>query len=141
VALDGDEFTLTSGGVVMTLLDREVADPDLPLVGTTWTVTSIFTGDAVSTIPDGATATFEFGDDGTVAVNTGCNTGSGRYELSGSTLRFIDVAVTEMACEGAGGQLEAVVLPLLGADEITVTIEAGSLTLMAGDAGLGLTGS
>ena len=141
VALDGDDLTLTSGGVVMTLLDREVADPDLPLVGTTWTVTSIFTGDAVSTIPDGAIATFEFAADGTVAVNTGCNSGSGRYELSESRLQFIDVAVTEMACEGPGGDLEAMVLPLLGADEITVTIEAGSLTLLAGGVGLGLTGS
>jgi heat shock protein HslJ len=140
VTLDGDELTLTSGGVVMTLVDREVADPDLPLTGTTWTVTSIITGDAVSTVPDGAIATFEFADDGTVAVNTGCNTGNGRYELSG-TLRFIDVAVTEMACEGVGGQLESMVLPLLGAEQINVSIEAGSLTLQAGDVGLGLTGS
>ena len=66
IALDGDELTLTSGGVTITLLDREVADPDLPLVGTTWTVTSIISGDAVSTVPDGAEATFEFADDGTV---------------------------------------------------------------------------
>jgi heat shock protein HslJ len=140
VALDGDELTLTSGGVVMTLLDREVADPDLPLTGTTWTVTSIITGDAVSTVPDGATSTFEFADDGTVSVHTGCNTGGGRYELDGSTLRFADVAVTEMACDGAGGQLESFVLPILGADGLEIAIEAGSLTMMAGNDGLGLTG-
>ncbi len=140
IVLDGNELTLSSGGVTMTLLDREVADPDLPLVGTTWTVTSIISGDAVSTVPDGAVATFEFAEDGTVAVNTGCNTGSGRYELSGTTLRFSGVAITEMACPGARGALEAAVIPVLGADAIEVTIEAGSLTLDAGDAGLGLTG-
>jgi heat shock protein HslJ len=139
--LAGDDLTLTSGGVVMTLADREVADPDLPLTGTTWTVTSIFTGDAVSSIPEGATATFAFADDGTVSVHTGCNTGGGRYELSGSTLRFVDVAVTEMACDGPGRDLEAIVLPLIGAGEIQIAIDAGSLTMMADDAGLGLTGS
>jgi heat shock protein HslJ len=137
--LDGADLTLTSAGVVMTLVDREVADPDRPLTGTTWTVTSIITGDAVSTVPDGATATFEFADDGTVSVHTGCNSGSGRFEVSGSTLRFIDVAVTEMACDGPGGALEAIVLPLLGADEIEFAIDAGSLTLIAGNGGLGLT--
>jgi heat shock protein HslJ len=125
----------------MTLLDREVADPDLPLTGTTWTVISIISGDAVSTVPDGATATFEFADDGTVSVNTGCNTGSGRYELDGTTLRFVDVAVTEMACGGPGGQLESFVLSILGADGLEITIEAGSLTMMTGTDGLGLTGS
>jgi heat shock protein HslJ len=141
VTLDADDLTLSSAGVVITLLDREVADPDRPLTGTTWTVTSIFTGGAVSTVPDGATATFEFADDGTVSVNTGCNTGSGRYELDGDRLRFIDVAVTEMACGGTAGELESFVLPILGADELTIAIEASSLTMMAGDAGLGLTGS
>ncbi|HEY6608733.1 MAG TPA: META domain-containing protein [Candidatus Limnocylindria bacterium] len=140
VTLDGDELTLSSGGVTITLLDREVADPDLPLVGTTWTVTSIISGDAVSTVPDGAVATFTFADDGTVEVNTGCNTGGGSYELSGSTIRFSGVAITDMACEGAGGALEASVVPILAADAIEVTIEAGSLTLDAGDVGLGLTG-
>ena len=141
LGLDGDDLTLTSGGIVMTLVDREVADPDLPLTGTTWTVTSIFTGDAVSSIPEGAIATFAFAGDGTVSVNTGCNSGSGRYELDGSTLRFIDVAVTEMACDGPGGALESFVLPIIGADGLEIAIEAGSLTMMAGDEGLGLTGS
>jgi len=139
LGLNGADLTLSAGGVVMTLVDREVADPDRPLTGTTWTVTSLITGDAVSTVPDGAVATLEFADDGTVLVHTGCNSGSGRFEVSGSTLRFVDVAVTEMACDGPGGELEAIVLPMLGAGEIEFAIEAGALTLMAGDGGLGLT--
>jgi heat shock protein HslJ len=141
LGLDGSDLTLTSGGIVMAFVDREVADPDLPLTGTTWTVSSIISGDTVSTVPEGAIATFEFADDGTVTVHTGCNTGGGQYELSGSTLRFADVAVTEMACDGPGGAVEAIVLPLLGAAEIEIAIDASSLTMMAGDAGLGLTGS
>ena len=71
---------------------------------------------------------------------TGCNQGGGRFEVSGETLRFVDVAVTEMACDGPGGQLEASVLPVIGAEGLTWAIDSGTLTLMAGDNGLALRG-
>jgi heat shock protein HslJ len=140
-ALSGNELVLTSGGIEMKLLDSEVAQPDLPLHGTLWTVDSIITGDAVSSVPDDATATILFNADGTVEVHTGCNSGSGRYEADDDSLELIDVAITEMACDGNGGALETAVLPIIGAGELTYSIDASRLTLMAGDDGLGLTGS
>lgn len=140
ITQSGSELQLSSEGTVITLQDAEVADPDLPLTGTTWTVDSIVSGEAVSSVPDGAEATFTFTDDGRVEVNTGCNQGSGRFEVTNGTLRFVDVAVTEMACEGPGGQLEAAVLPLLGADGLSWAIDARTLTLMAGNQGLMLRG-
>ena len=39
--VDGDVLTLTSGGTTLELLDRRIADPDLPLDGTTWAVKSV----------------------------------------------------------------------------------------------------
>lgn len=141
VTESGSEIKLTSGDTVITLQDSEVAEPELPLTGTTWTVDSLISGDAVSSVPNGAVATLTFTDDGRVEVNTGCNQGSGRFEVTNGTMRFIDVAVTEMACDGPGGQLEAAVLPLLGADGVTWAIDAGTLTLMAGNLGLTLRGS
>ena len=140
ITQSGSELQLSSEGTVITLQDAEVADPDLPLTGTTWTVDAIVTGEAVSSVPDGAEATFTFTDDGRVEVNAGCNQGSGRFEVTNGTLRFVDVAVTEMACEGPGGQLEAAVLPLLGADGLSWAIDARTLTLMAGNQGLTLRG-
>ncbi len=140
ITQSGSELQLASEGTVITLQDSRVAEPDLPLTGTTWTVDSLISGDAVSSVPDGAEATFTFTDDGRVEVNTGCNQGSGRFEVTNGSLRFVDVAVTEMACEGPGGQLEAAVLPLLGADEVSWAIDAGTLTLMAGNRGLALRG-
>ena len=140
ITQSGSELQLSTDGTVITLQDAEVADPDLPLTGTTWTVDSIVTGEAVSSVPDGAEATFTFTDDGRVEVNTGCNQGSGRFEVTNGTLRFVDVAVTEMACQGPGGQLEAAVLPLLGADGLSWAIDARMLTLMAGNQGLTLRG-
>ena len=139
--VEGDDLVLTSGGTVLALVDREVAEPDLPLAGTTWTVDTIISGDAASSVPDGAVATFTFAADGRVEVETGCNTGSGTYEATDGQLRFTDVAVTEMACVGAAGSLEAAVLPILGADAVDYAIDAGRLTLKAGDDGLGFIGS
>ena len=138
---DGDELVLTADDTVITLVDEEVAEPDVPLVGTTWTVESLITGDAVSSVPAGAVSTFEFSEGGEVAVNTGCNQGGGRFTVDGDRLAFVDVAVTEMACDGPGGELEAAVLPILGADGLTFAIDSNTLTLMAGNQGLILRGS
>lgn len=140
VTQSGSELQLSSEGTVITFQDSEVAEPDLTLTGTTWAVDSLISGDAVSSVPGGAEANFTFADDGRVQVNTGCNQGSGRYEVTNGTLRFVDVSVTEMACDVPGGQLEAAILPLLGVDELSWAIDAGTLTLMAGDQGLALRG-
>jgi heat shock protein HslJ len=141
ISQEGDMLTLTSGGTVIGLQDREVAEPDLPLTGTTWTVESIISGDAVSTVPGNAVATLAFTDDGRVDVDTGCNIGSGSYEVTDGTLRVRDVMTTLIGCDGAAGQLEAAVTAVLNAGELDYAIDAGSLTLMAGDQGLGLRGS
>ena len=42
VALDGDTLTLTAGDDTITLLDTDVADPDVPLDGGAWEVTGFF---------------------------------------------------------------------------------------------------
>ena len=140
VALTGNDLTLTAGDTVIRLLDREIADPDLPLVGPTWTVNSIVAGDAVSSIPDGVVATLKFSQDGRFEVQTGCNQGGGTYAIDGNRIRFTEIVLTKMACDGARGQMEAAVLAVLQADTLTLAIDAGSLTLMAGAQGLVLAG-
>ena len=140
VALAGNDLILTAGDVVIRLLDREIADPDLPLVGPTWTVNAIVSGDAVSSIPDGVVATLTFGQDGRVSVHTGCNQGGGSYAVEGNRIRFAEIALTKMACDGARAQMEAAALGVLEADNLTYAIEAGSLTLQAGAQGLVLAG-
>jgi heat shock protein HslJ len=140
VALAGNDLALTSGDVVIRLLDREIADPDLPLVGPTWTVNSIVSGDAVSSIPDGVVATLTFSGDGRVAVATGCNQGGGSYSVEGNRIRFAEIVTTKMACDRARGQMEAAVLAVLGADDLNYSIDAGSLTIQGAGQGLMLIG-
>ena len=140
ITFDSDGLVLTHDDTVITLLDREIADPDLALVGPTWTVVSIIDGDAVSSFPADVVATLQFHADGTVAVNTGCNSGGGTYTLSGATIQFSEIVRTMRACSEPKGQMEAAVTTLLHASSVTYQIEARNLTLMAGNRGLGLTG-
>ena len=60
--------------------------------------------------------------------------------MADGSLRIRDIETIETDCEDAARQLESAVLPILGADEIDYVIDAGSLTLVAGDQGLVLRG-
>lgn len=136
ISLDGDELVLSSGGLVARFVDRGGAEPDLPLVGPTWRVDSIVAGDAVSSVPGGVVATLQFGADGRVQVATGCNRGGGSYRVDGDTIAFGTLALTEMACEGPSGAMEAAVLAVVGSGAVAYTIDASALTLDAGGPGL-----
>jgi heat shock protein HslJ len=141
IRLTGNELVLDDGATVITLADRRVVDPDLGLVGPTWTVDSIISGQAVSSIPDGVVATLQFAADGSVRVNTSCNTGTSQVEVAGGTIRFGPIALTKKACPGAAGEMEAAVLAVLRSEQVGYKIEARTLTLTAGDRGLQLRGS
>jgi heat shock protein HslJ len=140
VALDGSDLALKSADTVISLVDREIAQPDLPLVGTSWTVSSIVSGDAVSSIPDRAVATLQIAADGRVRIKTGCNEAGGTVTVDGTSIRFVDLVTTDMACQGAAGQLEQAVMAVLNADSLTWSIDASGLTIMAGPNGLILSG-
>jgi heat shock protein HslJ len=146
LALSGDRLTITAGTTVIVLLDRRVAEPDVPLTGRTWTLVSIVSGDAVSSVPAGVTASISFGADGGLAVASGCNTGAGRYTVetgagaNAGTLMIADLSMTRKACTGVGGTVETSVLGVLRAGTIDFEIEANGLRLRTGDGGLDFRG-
>jgi len=139
--LAGTDLTLDNGQVIMRLVDRTIAEPDLNIVGPTWTVTSIIDGAAMSSVPAGATATLMFGNDGAVEVNAGCNRGRGSWTADGSGIAFKDVFLTKMACEDPAGSLETAVLAVINAGSVQASIRANVLMLQAGGRGLQLTAS
>lgn len=138
VRVNGDELILESGSIVVRLLDRKVVEPDLTIAGRTWTVESIISGDAVSNVPGGASATLSFNTDGTVTVDTGCNQGSARWIARGTGIDFADLGLTKKACDGAGAQLEAAVVGVLRVGSVPASIDGSVLTLQAGSQGLQL---
>jgi heat shock protein HslJ len=136
IGLDGDTLTLTKGINRLTLLDREVADPDRPLAGTRWVVDGLVSGGSVASVPAGVVAALTFGD-GRVDVEAGCNTGGGGIRVTGTTIEVGPVALTKMACEPARMAVEQAIVTVLSGT-VGYTIEAGTLTLDAGGVGLTL---
>ena len=142
VSLDGDELRLDGDdATTINMLDRESADPDRPLENTLWVVDGIVANDAVSTVPEGATASITI-TDGMAAVETGCNAGSTSVEVTDTTLTFSPMAITMMACPPAETELQDAVLAVLDG-EVSYEIEANRLSLRratpAGEIGLELT--
>ena len=109
----------------------------MPLEGTTWTVDSLVTGDAASSLPAGAarppTLIFETG---ALTLDTGCNNGSGSYTVAGDAITFDPIATTRMAClDQAAADVEQHILAVL-TGTATFAIDGGTLTLTNGDSGL-----
>jgi heat shock protein HslJ len=141
IRLTGDELILESGSIVVRLLDRKVVEPDVALVGPTWTVVSIITGDAVSNPPQPVPATLQFNGDGTMTIFAGCNQGGATWKAVGNGIQVSDLVLTKKACDGPAGALESAVLEVLRAGTIAAAIDADVLTLQAGAHGLQLRAS
>jgi heat shock protein HslJ len=134
------QLTMATDDTTIEFVDREVAEPDLPLVGPLWTVDSLISVDSVSSLPAGASASLRFDEGGRFTVETGCNSGGGGFSAENGTLVLTDMFITERACDGAPDQLEQAVLAVLLAESITYAVDGQQLTLTAGEAGLILRG-
>jgi heat shock protein HslJ len=145
VSVEGDTLTLTGtfdgADASITLLDRELADPDRPLADTAWTVTGVISSDAISAGWGSAVATLTIVD-GQAQVNAGCNTGFATVTVdeAAGTITFGPLALTRKMCDEDAMRLEQEVSRVL-TGTATYSIEAGSLTLMNGTDGLQLTDS
>ncbi len=134
LVLEGPTLTLAKGGVRLTLLDRVVADPDRPLIGTRWVVDALISGESVSSLPVGVVAALTFFAD-RVDVETGCNTGGGPVAITPTAVTFGSMTLTKKACLGGASAVERAVTAVLSG-EVAYAIEAGTLTLDGGAVGL-----
>lgn len=139
LALDGNSLTMSGNGVRLTLLDRVVADPDLPLLGTRWIIDGLIAGNTASSVPTGATASLTFSD-GRVDVETGCNIGGGTTTVAGGSITFGTLKLTKRPCAADTAGLEQAVVRVL-TGTATYTIDAGTMALTNGGAGLSLDGA
>lgn len=133
-SLDGNTLTLTRGGIRVTLLDRVVADPDQPLIGTHWVVDGLMSGGTASSVPTGTNATLVFSNSN-VVVATGCNGGTATATVTGASITFGDLVLTRQACLGDAVALQDAMVAVLRGT-VSYSIQAGSLTIQAGAIGL-----
>lgn len=134
LTLDGDTLTLTDGATRLTLTEGEAATLGLPLEGTRWALDGIVSADAVSSVPDRASASIQIVA-GRIDVDAGCNAGGGPVTVTADTLTFGPITLTKRLCEPQAMAAESAVVAVL-AGTATYTISADVLTLDAGDAGL-----
>ena len=137
IRLIGDTLAIEQGSTQFLLEDREVVEPDAELVGPSWTVESILSGDTVSSAPADSVAVLSFNDDGTLDVDAGCNGGSGTWSAVAGGIEVGPLMLSKMACTRGPAQLESAVLGVLEAGgTINAAIDGQLLTLQAGGRGL-----
>src|SRR5690606_35705053 len=143
IELDGDVLVLEGGDTRIEYLDREIATPDLPLVGPTWTVDTVIQGESAGASPWPDPATLVFTAEGTVEVFTGCNHGTASYQVSGTSITFADLVLDEMECtEQTIVILDDTVQGVLGGPQpVEWEVSVRRLWLNSDDLGLGLLGS
>ncbi|MCZ3389714.1 MAG: META domain-containing protein [Actinomycetia bacterium] len=127
---DSTTLTLTSDDTVIIFTDEEVVVPDVSLNGTVWQLDSIVAGDAASSVPEGVESNLSFGDGGELMVSPGCNTGSGSYTATVTTLTIGPIAMTAKACPPPASDVEADVTGLLQGD-VSYSIDGDTLVLTA----------
>ncbi len=135
-SLSGDTLTLRTDAATVTLRDKKVADPDRPLTGTTWRVTSLVSAQAVSTSValEQSRPTLTIADGGAVSGSTGCNQFTGRATISGSpaVIDFGPLATTRKACPPDVNEVEQAVLRVLSGT-VQTAIDADELKLSGVD--------
>jgi len=123
--IDGDTLVLSGAGTRLTFA-FEPPPPTAELLGTTWLLDSLITGDAASSVA--GKPTLQLRADGTVSGSTGCRSFEGTWTEHGARLDFPELTVTDQACTPALVDQDDHVLSVLG-DGFTAAIDGPTLTV------------
>lgn len=136
--VDGDVLTFTSGGTTPELRDRPIADPDLPLDGTTWAVKSVVLGKDGPFRPYALVGPATIVLDGARATGfTGASPFTATVTRSGDTLTFTDLVITPGRATDRAAELERDVVDNLRTP-LTYSIELNHLKLRGPTGATGL---
>ena len=132
--LDDSKLDVTSGGTTISLVDRKVAEPDLPLDGTKWSLETVITGDAAAHLIGSENAWITVNGE-RVTGSTGCNGFQGMVARGTGTLTFGEPATTRLPCTDADAEVEAAILNVLKG-QVTYTIDGNRLKIRTSTGGL-----
>lgn len=131
IEMPDDRLVLTGPDDVRLAFDA--LDRYQALVGT-WDVVNLATPNAVTGPIAGTEPTVTFADDGTVSATTGCNQGSGDWQLEGDALSISPLAATQRACESPEGIMDQEAALFTALDETAqLSIAGDTLTLLRED--------
>lgn len=127
--IEGDTLTIANADGETTLTFQ--ATEPISLTGTNWVATSYNNGNeaVVSLIAD-STITADFGEDGTLSGNAGCNQYTTSYTVDGDAITIQPAASTMMFCESPEGVMDQETLYLQAlSTAATYQIDGTTLTL------------
>ena len=134
LTFDDPELTLETSDTTLRLIDREIGSPDRPLVGTDWLGTASGDSQVLSGGAGNELVSLHFDDEGTIEVFTSCQSGSGTFTVTGSTIELHDVAYNDEPCANSDLEtLAAQVQFVLSDGRVTFEIEEANLTLERDD--------
>ena len=107
---------------------------DAELVGTTWVLDTLITGDTASNSPGMAGAFLEFSEDGVLTGSTGCRRLEGRWSIEGATIRIPVLSAIDDpnagVCAPESEALDGDVIAVVESGS-TVEVDGSRLTLTA----------
>ena len=130
---NGDSLVLTGPGVELRF-DHVAPVADVELIGTTWILDSLMSGDAVSSTA--GQATLQLQRDARIAAPTGCRDVTGSYTVSEGQVQVRLDPYDMIGCTAPLGDQDAHILDVFS-NGFAVSIDGDRLTLTAGDKGLG----
>lgn len=128
IAAEADGLVLAQGDTTLTLVDREVAQPDKPIEGTTWVADTIIDGDSAASVPAEPKVYLRFAD-GKVEGSDGCNGFGGPAEVGSDTVTFGPIAFERKGCADTSPAEQPLHDLLKG--EVTFEADGDRLTLTA----------
>lgn len=103
VTAGNDSLTVADAkGTTILTFARIIPPAPEPLIGTNWTLDSVYSGDAVSSVIAGTTITAVFGEDGSITGSAGCNRYFASYNMTGTSLSIGSAGSTKMYCTSPG---------------------------------------
>ena len=129
--VEGDSLFLVNAKGTKILSFAKVIPPEpKPLIGTNWSLESVHTAQAVSSVISDTTLTAVFDNNGRVSGSSGCNRYFAGYNFTGTTIFMSGTGSTKMACTGPGVMdQESRFLHLLSVTR-SYTIEGDQLSLL-----------
>jgi len=135
---DDDGDSASNGSSSETPAASSPAASTLELAGTSWRILSVMRGSTSLRPSDGQELNIDFGSDGRVSGNSGCNRFSGAYRQSGDRVEIDSLGSTLIGCDGATTLLESAVVSALSVNGTISRVDDSIAVLSSSEASLQL---
>jgi heat shock protein HslJ len=119
---------LVTSGLILSACASPASSASLP--GTSWKLVSYGPAGNQTPAASGIDTNLDFGTDGTVNGNLGCNSFSGNYQVSNGKITFSMMISTMMACVGPQMTQEDIGLKIMNG-KVRYTLADNHLTMVA----------